>query len=99
MAPALGEFEVILSTNHAEHYAVKTLMVLKTAQNLHSQSMNIHDLCSRQVANRTREAKLMLHKYPLGCRQFFVYIVPSWAALLELDNGFNPGRLNRTSAQ
>jgi hypothetical protein len=68
MASALGEFEVVLSTSHSEHYAVKTLMVLKTAQNLHSQSINIHDLCSRQVANRAREAKLMLHKYPMGCR-------------------------------
>ena len=77
MACALGKFEVVLSTNHAEHYAVKTLMVLKTAQNLHSQPMNIHGLCSGQVANRTREAKLMLHKYSMGCRLFLVYIVPS----------------------
>jgi S-ribosylhomocysteine lyase LuxS involved in autoinducer biosynthesis len=52
-------------------------MVLKTAQNLQSQSMNIHVLCSSQVANRTREAKLMLHMSPMGCRQSFVYIVPS----------------------
>jgi hypothetical protein len=85
MTSALSEFEVVLSTNHAKHYAVKTLMVLKTAQNLHSQSMNIHDLCSRQVANRTREAKLMLHKYPMGYRRFFGYIVPSWVALLDPD--------------
>jgi hypothetical protein len=77
MASALGEFEVVLSTNRAEHDAVKTRMVLKTAQNLQSQSMNIHVLCSSQVANRTREAKLMLHMSPMGCRQSFVYIVPS----------------------
>ena len=77
MASALREFEVVGPVSHAEHDAVKTLMVLKTAQNLYSQAMNIHDLCSRQVANRTREAKLMLHKYPMGCRQFFLYIVPS----------------------
>jgi hypothetical protein len=39
--------------------------------------MNIHDLCSRQVANRTREAKLMLHKY----RCFFaVSLVTSYQA-------------------
>jgi hypothetical protein len=85
MTSTLGEFEVVLSTNHAKYYAVKTLMVLKTAQNLHSQAMDIHDLCSRQVANRTREAKLMLHKYPMFYRCFFGYIVPSWAALLEPD--------------
>lgn len=66
MASALCELKVVLATNNAEHDAVKTLMILKTTQNLQSQSTNIHDLCSRQIANRACEAKLMVHKFEIG---------------------------------
>lgn len=57
----MGEFEVIVQTVAAKHDAVKTFMVLETADYSEAQTRAIHGFRAVQIGDGAGNAEMILH--------------------------------------